>query len=678
MKLYQLSSLLLMGVAVAAPPPFVLQGSADLNLPANEAELSHLTHLSTDDFLHVEQAKAKAEQVMHSLVDRLEKVAIQYEQDVEQLLQAEQEGAASPTDAAARFPHPGPPPVLNFSDYTILEILNASLHHHPKEGADAESLPKWKLPWPKPPHHGEHEHDPKYLPLHRLGWLVNQSVEAQKALGKDGITLLAPDDFALRPPPHHQKKHSAPPKSSRRSEQDQDEPTSAELEHFEAQRQEEQEHQPIPHPFHLIAKSGKKCKKMMQKLESAGEEEDRKKLWAKIIAHVLAYHTLPEIRTERSLVDSSTVATTHDTERIKVEPTFHPFPHPHPSLKFNGYSHKKGPTIIAKNGIIHLVGAPLLPPLTPLNQLFLFPEVFSTLTSGLQKVDLASKLLPEVEGDDEMATEFSALETESMMQSVIEELMKEYKDVGLFTVFAPGNWAFNKLGPKILAFLHSPFSLSRHALKYVLAYHIVPDLEFFTDFVRNDTKEVRPSDAFIVKEEVDVEVPVEWIVDGKGEGAFPPPPPPHGDHPPPPPHGDHPPPPPHFKANLTHYRLPTLLSTSGENANATLRVVVIAHRPWGHGPVKRDIVVLPHAMPPPHHDEENKFGGERRGPPPPRPVKVFKTDLPARHGAIQWVESLLRPPFPHHNDDDDLKASNSGHKKHGNKRMRKALAELFA
>lgn len=54
--------------------------------------------------------------------------------------------------------------------------------------------------------------------------------------------------------------------------------------------QEEQEHQPIPHPFHLIAKSGKNCKKMQQKLELEGgkdKDEERKKLFAKIIAHVL-------------------------------------------------------------------------------------------------------------------------------------------------------------------------------------------------------------------------------------------------------------------------------------------------------------------------------------------------------------------------------------------------------
>lgn len=44
---------------------------------------------------------------------------------------------------------------------------------------------------------------------------------------------------------------------------------------------------------------------------------------------------------------------------------------------------------------------------------------------------------------------------------------------------------------------------------------------------------------------------------------------------------------------------------------------------------------------------------------------------------VQWIESLLLPPFPHHNDEDDF-AVTSGHKKHGNQRLRQALSELFA
>lgn len=182
---------------MAAPPPFVLQGSQELNLPPSEAELPPI---SSEQFLDIERAKAKAEQVMHSLMEKLEKVAVQYEEDVAQLAQDGDQAAASGSPTSAGFPPHHPPPVADFSDYTILEILNASLHHHPdhdhKDKVDAAELPKWKLPWtPKNPQHHPHEreHDPKFLPLHRLGWFVNQSEEAQKALSKS--ELPAADEY---------------------------------------------------------------------------------------------------------------------------------------------------------------------------------------------------------------------------------------------------------------------------------------------------------------------------------------------------------------------------------------------------------------------------------------------------------------------------------------------------
>lgn len=205
MRLQHLTPFLLVGAALAAPPPFVLQGSQQLNLPANEAELPHLT---SDQFLDIERAKVKAEQVMQSLVDRLEQAATEMEEDVAQRVQEEIEAASGgAADDAAGLPPHRPPPVLDFSDYTILEILNASLHHHPehdhKADVDAAELPKWKLPWsPKQPQHhpggGEHEHDPKYLPLHRLGWFVNQSEEAQKVLGKGEFAARADGEPELR------------------------------------------------------------------------------------------------------------------------------------------------------------------------------------------------------------------------------------------------------------------------------------------------------------------------------------------------------------------------------------------------------------------------------------------------------------------------------------------------
>ena len=85
-------------------------------------------------------------------------------------------------------------------------------------------------------------------------------------------------------------------------------------------------------------------------------------------------------------------------------------------------------------GLIHLISAPLLPPLSPLNKLFLFPQLFSTLTSGVQKAGLAEALLP---------PPYHHPSAEEVWQGLIDELTA---GKGPYTLFAPTNWAFNKLG----------------------------------------------------------------------------------------------------------------------------------------------------------------------------------------------------------------------------------------
>lgn len=108
--------------------------------------------------------------------------------------------------------HPSPPPpphhedeknhgILDFSEYTILEILDSALHHHAKPPPPKQR--GWSFPWKKPPPPPK---TPGELPLHRLGWLVNRSIEAQESLAKDDITLLAPSDWALTPP-HRRGEH---------------------------------------------------------------------------------------------------------------------------------------------------------------------------------------------------------------------------------------------------------------------------------------------------------------------------------------------------------------------------------------------------------------------------------------------------------------------------------------
>lgn len=149
--------------------------------------------------------------------------------------------------------------------------------------------------------------------------------------------------------------------------------------------------------------------------------------------------------------------------RVRVEPSYQLLPFPHPILLFNFYAKKEGPTVLAKNGVIHLINHPLLPPFTVLNDLFLAPQIFSTLTSSIQKVGLDEALLP----------------PHSLVAAVMRELEHEHGVAeGTFTVLAPTNFAFDRLGPKVLALLMSPFPRSKDVLKYLLMYHVIPDVIF--------------------------------------------------------------------------------------------------------------------------------------------------------------------------------------------------------
>lgn len=130
----------------------------------------------------------------------------------------------------------------------------------------------------------------------------------------------------------------------------------------------------------------------------------------------------------------------------------------------------------------------------------------------------------------------------------------------------------------------------------------------------------------------------------RGRPAQPPPPPPSPPHKgprgrppfPPPPKEEHPPGHPH--ANVTHYELPTLLTA--DNANATLKVAVVAYRlgPGDKGPVKRSVVVFPQ-RPEHHHDHHEHEHEDKEKMMCPRqdpfsPIKAIFADFPARSGAI--------------------------------------------
>jgi len=118
---------------------------------------------------------------------------------------------------------------------------------------------------------------------------------------------------------------------------------------------------------------------------------------------------------------------------------------------FINWSKIKTRGLVAGNSYAYGIDHPLIPPPDIMNELFIVPTFFSTLTSALQKVGLAE-----------------TLETSKAI-----------------TVFVPSNRAWAKLGFRNLAYLFSP--KGKDCLTTILKYHISPELAYSTDLIGNDT-----------------------------------------------------------------------------------------------------------------------------------------------------------------------------------------------
>ncbi|WWC85777.1 uncharacterized protein L201_000643 [Kwoniella dendrophila CBS 6074] len=196
-----------------------------------------------------------------------------------------------------------------------------------------------------------------------------------------------------------------------------------------------------------------------------GDDDDpekrkrRKEIFRKIAGKVLQYHGLTKAYTVQELAQNSTVATALKAEdgsygglhrRIRINKQFVP-----PSLKINFYAKVLVSDIKARNGYFHTLNHPLIPPGSIIDELFLFPDEFSTLTSSVQKLH----------GREYLDWSYD----------------KEHSRPGkprfhgkpLVTLFAPTNEAFKAIPPKLKFYLFSPFG--EHALTKLLAYHYIPN-----------------------------------------------------------------------------------------------------------------------------------------------------------------------------------------------------------
>lgn len=175
--------------------------------------------------------------------------------------------------------------------------------------------------------------------------------------------------------------------------------------------------------------------------------EHAKKPSKELLHKILAYHVSPNQFSAHSVLFAHTIPTAlgedalgGHAQRLRVSLGLG-------GLRINFYSKVVAVNIFGTNGVIHGVDSILLPPPKASKILSLLPGEFSTLSLALEKTGLGEAIdsAPHTGG----------------------------------TLFAPSNWAFKKLGPKINAFL-----FSKHGEKYLkalLKYHIVANQTLYSD-----------------------------------------------------------------------------------------------------------------------------------------------------------------------------------------------------
>ncbi|EKM55776.1 uncharacterized protein PHACADRAFT_256644 [Phanerochaete carnosa HHB-10118-sp] len=200
------------------------------------------------------------------------------------------------------------------------------------------------------------------------------------------------------------------------------------------------------------------------------DKERKKKVIKKIITAVLKYHILPGEFVAHDLAKNLT----HPTALTLSDGSFHGEPlrlrveQPprlvKPTLTLNFYSKVVYADVKTKNGLVHVLTHPLFPPPSTFTTLFAFSDVFSTLTSAIQRVEFTDAV------DWHWVKESKTLEGSPAI-----------------TFFAPTNKAFHRLPRRLKFYLFSPFG--QRALKKILSFHTVPEFILHSNWVHNASDE---------------------------------------------------------------------------------------------------------------------------------------------------------------------------------------------
>ncbi|KAI0362768.1 hypothetical protein OH77DRAFT_86545 [Trametes cingulata] len=341
-------------------------------------------------------------------------------------------------------------------------------------------------PFPRPPDEGP-AHPPPGAPNHsrqtiyeflqtnpkfsRIFKLVNYTEEITNLLNDTSVnvTFFAVPNWALPPPPPHH-------------------PHDGDASWFNSAAAE---------PWEALALA-----EGLVQVDDHHHDEGRKKFLKAILKAILKYETLPAAYSSSELAKNVTFATalalsdgSLDGEPLRVRVGAGPGVFT-PHINVNVVSKVIRPDIKTKNGFVHVVNKPVLPPPSIFQIGFLFQEHFSTLVCVPPQSSFAMIVMPFLQT--------SALQRVGLTDAI------EWREVpssdGKHTVdgspavtfFAPTNKAFARLPRKLRGFLFSPFG--EKALKKLLQFHIVPEVVLHADYVHNASE---AESAFVRRNSID-------------------------------------------------------------------------------------------------------------------------------------------------------------------------------